>query len=827
MSRKLSLITWVVALGLLVSTSSITAQGQAPLDTSTTQTALGTGFTYQGQLKNASGPVNTTCDFQFSLWDAAGSGAPPAGGAQIGLTQTLPVTVTNSLFTVVLNGGNEFGNSAFTGNARWLQIAVRCPGGSGAAYATLSPRQALTATPYALALPGLRTQPNTTSPNVIGGYSGNSVAVGVFGATIGGGGNALGRTNQVNADYATLGGGLGNTITITGTYATIGGGEYNTTSGLGATVGGGQVNTAGGDNATIGGGMENYADGGGSTIGGGILNSAGDGATVGGGVTNRARGNESTIGGGSDNIASGSYATVGGGYANSANGVGSVVGGGGRDGTKLAGNRALGKASTIGGGLGNTIIITASYATIGGGDSNVASASDATVGGGYYNVAGGGATIGGGGDNVASGGMATIGGGDDNLASGSRATIGGGSNNLASGPGSVVGGGGFDGIFLAGNQALGNASTIGGGLGNTITTTAHYATVGGGLSNTASGVGAFIGGGGSHIASGGGSVVGGGEGNTASGVGATVGGGGGNLASGEGATIGGGSENIAGGIGSVVGGGGGNGTTVIGNRALGNASTIGGGFGNTITITARYATISGGSGNGARGLYATVPGGKNNSAAGNYSFAAGCGAQANADGAFVWVDSNCDLIPITVANQFHVRASGGVVFRSNISFTTESGVILNPGASAWSSLSDRASKDNFTSVNGRDILERLASVPVQTWNWKSQAASIRHIGPVAQDFYAAFNVGEDEQHISTVDADGVALAAIQGLYQIVQEKDAQITALEARVAEVEKASQSGQASAQPAPFNVFNLASVLAFAGVAVLLMQHGVRRML
>jgi len=65
---------------------------------------------------------------------------------------------------------------------------------------------------------------------------------------------------------------------------------------------------------------------------------------------------------------------------------------------------------------------------------------------------------------------------------------------------------------------------------------------------------------------------------------------------------------------------------------------------------------------------------------------------------------------------------------------------------------------------------------------------------------------------STADADGVALAAI--------------TALEVRVAELEKASQSGQASAQPAPFNVFNLASVLAFAGVAVLLMQHGVRRM-
>jgi hypothetical protein len=201
------------------------------------------------------------------------------------------------------------------------------------------------------------------------------------------------------------------------------------------------------------------------------------------------------------------------------------------------------------------------------------------------------------------------------------------------------------------------------------------------------------------------------------------------------------------------------------------------------------------------------------------------------------VDSNCDLIPITATNQFHVRASGGVVFRSNLPFQAESGVILNSGASAWSSLSDRASKDNYSPVNGRDILERLASVPIQTWNWKSQTTSIRHIGPVAQDFYAAFNVGEDKQHISTVDADGVALAAIQGLYQMVQDKDTQIaaqqkqidelkqqnTAIEARLAKLEHASG---ASAPAAPFNPLGLWSMLAFGAVAVLRMQRGTRRM-
>lgn len=62
---------------------------------------------------------------------------------------------------------------------------------------------------------------------------------------------------------------------------------------------------------------------------------------------------------------------------------------------------------------------------------------------------------------------------------------------------------------------------------------------------------------------------------------------------------------------------------------------------------------------------------------------------------------------------------------------------------------------------------------------------MRHIGPTAQDFYAAFGVGEDEQHISMVDADGVALAAIQALYQLVQEQGVQITTLEGRIAALE------------------------------------------
>jgi hypothetical protein len=113
-------------------------------------------------------------------------------------------------------------------------------------------------------------------------------------------------------------------------------------------------------------------------------------------------------------------------------------------------------------------------------------------------------------------------------------------------------------------------------------------------------------------------------------------------------------------------------------------------------------------------------------------------------------------------------------------------VRLDPGDSQWKALSDRNAKENFVSVDGRDILERLGGIPIETWNYKTQDPSIRHIGPMAQDFHAAFNVGTDDKHIGTVDADGVALAAIQGLYGIVQEKDAQIKAQQQQIAALQE-----------------------------------------
>jgi hypothetical protein len=137
-SRLNTLGIFTVALILLVGQARDSqAQGPSP------QAVLGTGFTYQGQLNKNGVPVNDTCSFTFSLWDSLSNGT-----GQVGASQTInSVTVEKGLFTVLLNGGSQFGASAFTGQARWLQTSVKCTGDSSPV--TLS-RQQLTAAPYAL-----------------------------------------------------------------------------------------------------------------------------------------------------------------------------------------------------------------------------------------------------------------------------------------------------------------------------------------------------------------------------------------------------------------------------------------------------------------------------------------------------------------------------------------------------------------------------------------------------------------------------------------------------------------------------------------------------
>jgi hypothetical protein len=328
-------------------------------------------------------------------------------------------------------------------------------------------------------------------------------------------------------------------------------------------------------------------------------------------------------------------------------------------------------------------------------------------------------------------------------------------------------------------------NVIGGYSGNSVASGMAGATIGGGgasgIANRVTVVFGVVGGGGLNQA---------GD-NAGTKQYATVGGGSVNTASGTNSTVGGGYNNTASGDGSFVGGGGYDGANYYGgNQASGNASTVGGGYGNT-----------------ASGDYAAVPGGAVNTAIGLYSFAAGRGAIAHSLGSFVWADAIGGMSydpfsypdPGGTVHSFNVRSTGGVYLVTAVNGVTgrpAAGVYVSSGGSGWNFYSDRDSKANLAAVNGRDVLKRLTSIPIQTWSYKTQDPSIRHIGPMAQDFHAAFTVGEDDKYINSIDTDGVALAAIQGLYAVVQEKDTKIAAqqkqidsLEARVAALEQGAQ--------------------------------------
>jgi hypothetical protein len=385
-----------------------------------TAVAQGTAFTYQGRLNSGDAPANGSYDLTFTLYTTNLTGIAIAGPVT-----NSAVGVSNGLFTTAVDFGDFF-----IGTSNWLQIAVSPHRAN--AFITLAPRQWLTPAPYAIfaeaagGLPGLAVQANASgAPDLIGGAPVNSVASGVVGATIGGGG----ATNYYGLVYSNV---------VTGDFGTVGGGDVNTAAN-GATVAGGQVNVASGSYAAIAGGLQNMASGGESAVIGGSLNlAAGYGSTVGGGYANDilAGGTYAFIGGGSFNTNSGYggaigggldnsipiyqdfYAAIGGGLGNQAGSPGAFVGGGGFDGFQEEGNAASGAAAVVGGGLGNTAG-PESYATVGGGLQNTASGVDAVVAGGYLNLASAeGAAVAGGEGNSATSFDAFVAGGEDNVAGG-------------------------------------------------------------------------------------------------------------------------------------------------------------------------------------------------------------------------------------------------------------------------------------------------------------------------------------------------------------------------------------------------------------------------
>jgi hypothetical protein len=375
------------------------------------------------------------------------------------------------------------------------------------------------------------------------------------------------------------------------------------------------------------------------------------------------------------------------------------------------------------------------------------------------------------------------------------------SDDYAGGQGSAAVGGNLNAACDDYSGALaGYENLVGGG-------SARYSVVAGGIYGVVTGSESFLGEGYESYVSGNGSFIGAGayEFNNAYG-GPTFG----SQVSGNDSFIGAGDVNDISGNGSFIGAGDyayeATGTTVSGNQISGNDSFIGAGDqndiaaneafigsggvnaigstanyatilgGNRNTVTGEYASILGGFGNAASGTYAIVAGGDADTAGGTLSFAAGYHADAVHSGSFVWSDfqSGSATLKDTVANQFVARASGGVQLYSNEAMTT--GVKLGAGSGTWASLSDRAAKTDLGSLDDGSVLAKVAALPIGTWRYTSESG-VRHLGPMAQDFYAAFGVGEDDRHITTIDEDGVALAAIKGLDAKVDRKDGEIAQL--------------------------------------------------
>ena len=232
------------------------------------------------------------------------------------------------------------------------------------------------------------------------------------------------------------------------------------------------------------------------------------------------------------------------------------------------------------------------------------------------------------------------------------------------------------------------------------------------------------------------------------------------------------------------------------NVASGYTSTIAGGGANV--ATGNWSTIGGGSANRAFGHRSTVSGGADNIAAGDHSWAGGRRAKTqSADvtpishaGAFAWADSSDVDFNTISPDEFAVRSTGGVRFVTAIDGTGgpawTCGVSGSAGGS-WSCSSDRDLKTALIPLDGVLTLERLATLPVYQWVAKGDPRRTPHAGPTAQDFMAAFGLGDNDKMIGFADAQGIAFAAIQGLNAKLEERLAE---KDREIAELKRAVQA-------------------------------------
>ncbi len=236
--------------------------------------------------------------------------------------------------------------------------------------------------------------------------------------------------------------------------------------------------------------------------------------------------------------------------------------------------------------------------------------------------------------------------------------------------------------------------------------------------------------------------------------------------------------------GTIAGGGFADGVTSSVNTVTGGHGTIGGGANNSAgyygtisggngNVAGSAGTVSGGTTNIASGSGSTIAGGQMNTASGGLSFAAGAQAVADRQGAFVWSDASATSLPFKTSlnwvapygdNTFNVRATGGVLFATSVNATTGiplTSCYLGPSGTGWICSSDRNLKERFEPITPLQVLAGVIAMPVSTWS--IIGSKVRQMGPMAQDFYRAFGLGDTDKAINTIDVGGVAFAAIQGL----------------------------------------------------------------
>jgi hypothetical protein len=201
--------------------------------------------------------------------------------------------------------------------------------------------------------------------------------------------------------------------------------------------------------------------------------------------------------------------------------------------------------------------------------------------------------------------------------------------------------------------------------------------------------------------------------------------------------------------------------------------------------------------------------GEDNTASGASSVALGYHAHTNArTGSFVFSDrSSVDTLRAGVNHSANWRVSGG--FRIFTSSNLSTGVTIQSGASVsnwgqssaviststgallttggvWQNASDVNRKHEFEDVSGEEVLAKLRDLPLTTWSYRVEPDSVRHMGPTAQDFYAAFGLGNSDLSIGTVDADGVALVSAKALERRTTEQAEEIRRQAARIDALER-----------------------------------------